>query len=104
MGADILQGISHSSWALREELSGMTLPLARGPVGQRAQRCLAILPGMLAWVATGSLSGDSKVVAGTQGGASWPSWADQYLWGVSLGEGKFPGTPRLLCGEAGKEG
>lgn len=73
----------------------MTLPLARGPVGQRAQWCLAILPGMLAWVAPGSLSRDSKVVAGTQGGASWPCWTDRYLLGVSLGEGKFPGTSRL---------
>lgn len=79
-------------------------------MGQRAQWCLAILPGMLAWVAPGSLSPDSKVLTGTRGGASWPSWADQYLWGVSLGEGSSQehpgrvGEDRLLCGEVGKEG
>lgn len=56
----------------------MTLPLARGPVGQGAQWCLAIVAEMLAWVAPGFLFHDFKVMAGTQGGASW---ADQYLWG-----------------------
>lgn len=44
---------------------------------------------MLAWVAVGSLSRDSKVMAGTQGGAGWPSWADQYLW-VQLRRGEIP--------------
>lgn len=34
------------SWASREELSGMALPLAGGPVGQRAQRCLTFGTGM----------------------------------------------------------
>lgn len=62
------------------ESSCQAWPLTGSPVGQRAQGCLATVAGILAWVAPGSLSWDSKVTARTQERASWPSWADQYLW------------------------
>ena len=58
----------------------MALPLARGPVGQRAQ------PGSSGpGFSLPSLEG----TAGTQGGAGWPSWADHYLW-IQLGRGQVP--------------